>query len=463
MIRAFFYAACVYALLIHSPAAFADSYPPVKAWVMNGTIYDSPEGFCNAYRAHNGFSPHESCPDIYAPWGQLSHCKYKVGASPCNSISTSGSNTCPYGGWYQLETGLCISAPSCPTGQQRNANGQCVVPPLECPANTEEVNGQCLPVCAVGYERDSSGVCQKDCTSRQGQATANGSYAFYGAVSTWAVNGCQVYCPVRALAAGGGRGDDCRFTGRSVPDPLTPEPLDKLDPDLDPPPEEPDDCLRRGQGYVSGSNGISCVAPSDAPPGNRPKTENDNSDESGTPGQDGKPDPNSPDYTRNDSTAKNNGDGTVTESGTETRNGNPDGDGGYTCPDGYTDAGNGKCQRQWSKTQDENSFCQQNPKSPLCTGKLNDCEEGSDLARCAKLGDSEGDGTEVGTKQIGVSVITVADMPSGNGCPAGLQLPKNLGVYNWEPICDFATALRPIVVVLAWISAFFIVFGIKGD
>lgn len=334
---------------------------------------------------------------------------------------------------------------------------------LTCPDTTWTLNNALCtrPDCPPGSEYDANGKCTKDCTSRQGQPTVNGSYAFIGAVSTWAVNGCQVYCPVRALAAGGGRGDECRFTGRPAVDSPDPEPLDRPDPDTDPPPEEPDDCLRRGQGYISGSNGISCVAPSDAPPANRPKIEDDKTEESGSPGSDGKPDPNSPDYKRNDSTAKNNGDGTITENGTETRKGTPDGD-DYTCPDGYTKIGDGMCQKQWSKTQDENTFCQQNPKSPLCTGKLNDCEEGTDLARCVQLGKAP-EGDTVQEKQIGVSSINPVSVATGGGCPAGISLPKGLGNFNWEPICTFASAMHPIVLVLAWLSAFFIIFGLKDN
>lgn len=333
-----------------------------------------------------------------------------------------------------------------------------------CPDSSWTLTGTLCtrPQCPVNYDRNAAGQCVRDCTSKQGQPTENGSYQFSGAVSTWSVSGCRVRCPVRTLAAGGGRGDECVYTGASAdPDDPPAEPDDRPDPDLDPPPEEPDDCLRRGQGYISGSNGISCVAPSDAPPGNRPVTENDKTDESGSPGPDGKPDPNSPDYKRNDSTAKNNGDGTITENGTETRKGTPDGD-GYTCPDGYTKIGNGMCQKQWSKTQDENTFCQQNPKSPLCTGKLNDCEEGTDLARCLRLGKVP-DGQEVQEKTIGVSYINPVAVATGGGCPAGIALPKGLGNFNWEPICTFATAIQPIVLVLAWMSAFFIVFGIKDD
>lgn len=339
-------------------------------------------------------------------------------------------------------------------------NGQFCTKIPDCQPGFEKVGNDCLPICPVNYDRNESGQCVRDCTAKQGQPTENGSYQFTGAVSGWSVSGCRVRCPVRTLAAGGGRGDECVYTGVSA-DPNDPpaEPDDR--PDLDPPPEEPDDCLRRGQGYISGSNGISCVAPSDAPPGNRPVTENDKTDESGSPGPDGKPDPNSPDYKRNDSTAKNNGDGTITENGTETRKGTPDGD-GYTCPDGYTKIGNGMCQKQWSKTQDENTFCQQNPKSPLCTGKLNDCEEGTDLARCLRLGKVP-DGQEVQEKTIGVSYINPVAVATGGGCPAGIALPKGLGNFNWEPICTFATAIQPIVLVLAWMSAFFIVFGIKDD
>lgn len=357
----------------------------------------------------------------------------------------------------QYHDGKCWS--QCPAGTEPNGSGKCV---QSCPSTHEVINGQCVPQCPVNYDRNTAGQCVRDCTAKQGQPTENGSYQFTGAVSTWSVSGCRVRCPVRTLAAGGGRGDECVYTGASA-DPNDPpaDPDDRPDPDLDPPPEEPDDCLRRGQGYVSGSNGISCVAPSDAPPGNRPVTENDKTDESGSPGPDGKPDPNSPDYKRNDSTAKNNGDGTITENGTETRKGTPDGD-GYTCPDGYTKIGDGMCQKQWSKTQDENTFCQQNPKSPLCTGKLNDCEEGTDLARCLRLGKVP-EGQEVQEKTIGVSYINPVAVATGGGCPAGIALPKGLGNFNWEPICTFATAIQPIVLVLAWMSAFFIVFGIKDD
>lgn len=460
-----FFLALIHFLFLFFPnISIADSYPPVKAWVMDSQVVHSPEEFCNLYRSSRGFSPHESCPDEYKPWGQNTACKYKVGSNPCNSILYAGTYVCPYGGWFNNDSGLCINAPSCPDGFSRNSLGACVSIPAPCPSGTEKVDEQCLPLCPVGFDRNANGQCVKDCTSKQGQATLNGSYQFYGAVSTWSVSGCRVRCRSRSLAAGGGRGHECYYTGVSAdPDDNYAEPVDKLDPDLEPPPEEPDDCLRRGKGYISGPNGVTCVFGPDAPPGQRPNIESDSEQESGTAGPDGKPDPNAGDYKKTETTTKKNGDGTITESKTETTNGKPDGNGGYTCPEGFTKTSDGKCQRQSGSTQDEASYCQKNPSAPQCKGQNDDCKEGSDLVKCVRLGSVKDDGESLLTKRIGVSYISPAAIATGGGCPAGITFPKNLGSYNWEPICDFASALRPIILVLAWISAFFIVFAIKSD
>lgn len=336
----------------------------------------------------------------------------------------------------------------------------------KCPSGTEpDGSGKCSQLCPLGFDRNAAGQCVKDCTGKQGQATTNGSYGFTGAVSTWSVSGCRVKCGVRVLAAGGGTGHECFYTGASAdPEDPSAEPIDRLSPDLEPPPEEPDDCLRRGKGYISGPNGVTCVSGPDAPPGQRPKIESDSKQESGTAGPGGKPDPNASDYKKTETKTVNNGDGTISESKTETMNGKPDGNGGYTCPDGFTKTNDGKCQRQSGSTQDEAGYCAKNPSAPQCKGTKEDhCKENPNRAGCVELGGpSEGDSGELGTETIGVGSISVVGVSSGGSCPAGITFPKGLGSYNWDPICDFASAMRPIIISFAWIGAFFIVFVLKG-
>lgn len=159
-----------------------------------------------------------------------------------------------------------------------------------CPDSTwtKEGNSCTRPDCPAGFDRGADGQCLKDCTGKRGMTTVNNGYEFVGAVSNWSVGGCRVRCEQRVLASGGGMGYSCKFTGASAT-PDNPE-AEALPPDpKELPPEEPKDCLGKGQGFIKSSSGkITCIPASDAPAGNKPDAvESESTKEKGKPGDAG--------------------------------------------------------------------------------------------------------------------------------------------------------------------------------
>lgn len=249
------------------------------------------------------------------------------------------------------------------------------------------------PDCAAGYDRNSAGQCVKDCTAKAGQPTTNGNYLFSGAPSTWAVSECKVYCPQRTISAYGGMGYGCKYTGVSAdpnaasgaPEPPDPEKL---------PPEKPDDCLNKGQGYVQSSTGkITCVSSSDAPDGQKPKAkEQDGQKESGKQNADGTYDKTSPDYKKVDESVSQGSDGKTTTKRTETIAGTNDGAGNYTCPSGYTKNSDNTCSKTTVESSTNSKYCEENPNASVCKENKDstfggDCTGGftcnGDAANCA--------------------------------------------------------------------------------
>lgn len=347
--------------------ATQENYAAINKYKISGTVlYQTPELACAAEL--NNYSSNTSYTWAY------------VFTAPSSCVINRN------GAYYQ---GFSISpTPICENGAAPSY-GYCKR--YVCPDSSWTLNGQTCerPICDAGYDL-LNGQCVKDCTGKQGQATANGNYQFSGASSSWAVNGCKVKCPQRVLTKYGGIGYQCYYTGASA-DPNTPEPelKDREEPD-DIPPEEPDDCLKRGQGYVESSTGaITCVGPSDAPPGQGPKGEEDDHKEKGPPGPDGKPDKNHPDYEGETKSSRQNGDGSVTTEKEQFKNGTPDGNGDYTCPDGYQKIGDNKCSKKTSETQSQPSFCKENPNSFICKNSNfnGSCETGftcdGEAAACA--------------------------------------------------------------------------------
>lgn len=98
---------------------------------------------------------------------------------------------------------------------------------------------------------------------------------------------------------------------------------------------------------------------------------------------------------------------------------------------------------------------------PVPPPKMPDiCDENPDIAACAKQGDVPAPDV-IPTHTINFS--TVFSPIGGTGsCPADVTTTRFGITWSYQPICDFASAIRPIVVAFAWLGfGFIIVAGLK--
>lgn len=116
-----------------------------------------------------------------------------------------------------------------------------------------------------------------------------------------------------------------------------------------------------------------------------------------------------------------------------------------------------------TKTESQASFCKENPDSAVCKGFNDECKDNPNRVGCANLGTpSDSDGGPLSTKSIGLSSIAVVPLASNASCPAPIPLPRGLS-FDFGMMCNFATGIRPIVLVIAWLAAGMIVFGFKSE
>lgn len=335
--------------------------------------------------------------------------------------------------------------------------------PLTCPDSSWSLSGSnCVrESCPAGTVRNiATGACQKDCSGKVGQAPPMPSYEFPNGGPNM-VGGCEVACDttktagVNQIIPAVVVQSNCRYTGKSYADGVGAEGTGFTPkPDA---PKKPGDCTGAGMGYIQSSSGsTTCIASKDSPPDTKPKTTEKKQTTTGTAGTDGKPDPTKPDYEKKETSSTSSGGTTKT---TETTTKNPDEAG--ACQSGYTKV-DGKCVQVKVTEESDGDYCTKNPNASQCKDAGDSCKENPDRVGCMDQGEAPDEGA-VETKTIGVSSITAVSLASNNGCPSGPTLPKGLGVYNWEPMCDFAGALKPIVLAFAWLAAGLIVLGAIRD
>lgn len=376
----------------------------------------------------------------------------------------------------------CVPVQYCADGSMPSY-GKCNVP--TCPTDYRLENGMCVPdLCPLGYDRDASGQCVKDCTAKRGMALPNTHYRV-GESGNGALGGCKFNCDTRvkfAIAVFGDPDNEpqpewistgCRYTG---------QPGDEGDynaegtgTDVPPPdkPTKPDDCLGQGLGYIQSSSGqTNCVPGSAAPPGQRPdEVRHDRDKESGKPGSDGKPDPNAPDYKKESERATRKDGDIIINKEEKIRQPGYDQGTPQPCPEGYTSDGSGYCVKSESQRQKESDYCRENPNTPICDiinkgtdsadkpdGPNGTCKAGDKSAACAKLDDVP-DGDIIPEESAGVSSIATVAVASNASCPQGPTLPFGIGYFPMDGLCMYASGLRPIIIALAWLSAGLIVFG----
>jgi hypothetical protein len=106
---------------------------------------------------------------------------------------------------------------------------------------------------------------------------------------------------------------------------------------------------------------------------------------------------------------------------------------------------------------DKVSFCADKPNDPACA-KQSDCDKNPDLAQCKSLGTPDAESALPSTS-VSISNLSPVDLPGIASCPANIPLPRG-AYFDWTPACTYATALKPLVLVMAWLAAGLIVMGV---
>ena len=412
--------------------------------------------------------------DLLPPTTIPGYCMRPDG-TPSSVVYVTKAYACLNGG--QLSGTVCKK--DCPIGEILGSDGTCAPP--ACPDGYERgVSGQCVPSCVPPETRNASGICEASCSkiiiTSVGSCVAKvpcgsqSSIPFPGANSEFGPI-CSDQkpdddkCPPGGIVIGTYQGkplcltpqpDDptCTGLGGSIVGTVNGKPICSQPNN----PRCPD-----GSASIGTANGQP-VCNSNCPAGQAEGTVNGvkscypvgpttpgKTDQPSTPGGNGKSedikssDPNAPGQgkTESDKATTCTGDRCTTKEE-------------KTLPNGVKE----------SKVteQSKEEFCTQNPKSKLCTGTTDSaqfCKENPDSVQCLSTGTFDVPDS-VPTKSIGISNITPAIFASNASCPADVQLPKG-AVLSYSSVCQYAEALRPLVLLSAWLAAGFFVLGFRSE
>ncbi|MFY9327488.1 MAG: virulence factor TspB C-terminal domain-related protein [Georgfuchsia sp.] len=89
------------------------------------------------------------------------------------------------------------------------------------------------------------------------------------------------------------------------------------------------------------------------------------------------------------------------------------------------------------------------------------CKTQPDLLQCMELGGIPTEET-LGSQSVVPTALTPVSFSLNNACPADVPLPHG-AVLSYQPTCNFLGGIRPIVLLLAWLAAGFIVLGARSD
>lgn len=347
---------------------------------------------------------------------------------------TCTKHTCPDGQYYQ-------------SGQCRCENGAAV--------GTDGVT--CCPAIGSGNAGASMQWCYVNSPSATScESTGNNGCAIRCNNVTFQTGGAVQIFPREAL------GQNCTYTGNRGSGAggggLSDEELKNIDDAVKDPDKanSPAECLASGQGYVSGSTGTHCVPSGDTGVVKKESTTKEATDNANQT-------TNTEKSTEHTSGPGGTGSETVTETTT-----NPDGSTTTTKttttknPDGTvttektsttTDGEGNETGKTAEKSNEPASdFCAKNPESPLCVGLTDECKDHPDRIGCLDKGDPPAEGS-LDKTEIGLHSITAVFLPSGSSsCPSGPDLPFGVGPMPLTGICSLASGIKPIVILLAWIS-----------
>lgn len=387
--------------------------------------------------------------------------------------------TCPYGG--SLSGDYCISAPACPDGYIRNTTGECQPPPPTCPPSGEN---RPIAVCHVDSQNESNGTLNINISGDNSQKTSN----FEGCVYNYQVtdfmpegaggSGCYVS---DAAPVNGQYEVCCVYNGTSTGEPTT-SPDNASMPDDSP--SKPLDTSDDGKCKTDSNGNQVCSSDSPSPSQqcgtvNGAKVCVDTSDTTKPPTINGKPidlqgkncgwvngvlkcvddSPASPTtegcvvgsdgrtYCVNrdvkettTETTTTNPDGTITTTKTTDKNiigDDPDVETTTTNPDGS---------KSTTKSGDDGQG-------------TSDCEKNPDTLGCQDLGGTVPSSDPISHYDVPIT-WNYTSFGSGGSCPADIPALTQINAsWSFQPVCDFASGLRPILVALAFLLAGRIVLG----
>jgi hypothetical protein len=109
-----------------------------------------------------------------------------------------------------------------------------------------------------------------------------------------------------------------------------------------------------------------------------------------------------------------------------------------------------------TENEDKGDFCSEHPGNPQCADEeeKDPCDDAPDRAACKNLGTLEA--TPLQNVNVPLAIAPSSGFgPSSASCPAP-QTATLLGrtySFSWQPFCDLAVGIRPVVIALAWLSA----------
>lgn len=392
-------------------------------------------------------------------------------------IVKSVGYSCPEGQNWTLSGTQC-TRPDCVSGETRNpSTGVCESP---CKAGQTRINGVCT--CDTGAQVGNDGSCCPVAGSGGG-APMQWCYVDSKTATTCdsaGTNGCKVRCNNVTFQQGTGAtvqvypklalGQSCSYTGTKAASDtgggaLNNDELKQVAEATKDPgkAKTPEGCMAAGMGYVQSASGTTCVPSGDTGVVKKESSSNTTND-NGQQTTESKTKETTSTPTggeTKETTTKTNPDGTTTTT-TKTTTCKEDG----TCTTSTTETtkdanGNTVGNKASSNQQSASEFCKANPDSDMCKGASDACKDHPDRLGCMGAGEAI-EQPDLSTTEKGITAITPFNISSNAICPADLPLPKGMS-FSFQPFCDYASAFRPIILALAWITAGFLAFGYRGN
>lgn len=412
------------------------------------------------------------------PTWQSHHATRPIGSATPFSRPPYSSQT--VGGWTDATTEhacyFYVTTPYCPSGYSWDGADMCLpAEPDQCADNAGKYDnsGDPQPVQLPGQDGIYSGdlkngkvpptICIKGC---EADPRAGYNYsAAYLADGTYQIQGNPRYS-----------GKICM--GTSAGDlPKNVKPVLKNSPEYD--------CVAKGQGFGYVNGAVMCTGTAKPAEEKAPTKTSTKSNTDGTKietQKDTKVECDSSGCTTTTTTTTTviNADGSRGPSNTSTDTSKTaSGDGGSTVVGGGGGGGNSNGD---GKKAESTPFCQENPNSVICKqGSFSGGTCGSepscsgDPVQCATAravwkmecktpswGTPTDEGRVIGEKKIGEEIVPIT-LSGSSSCPS----PRSVTVLghsvsmSFDPVCQFAEGVRPVVILIGWIAAAYIVLGRK--